>query len=120
MLNRYFVAHKTKKWIDVIDKIAENYNNTPHDTVGARPIDLFQKRVMNQQNLFKNEPQILSVDTKVRIETPKGIFDKGSEPRFSREIYTIEQKIKNGYILKNISTGKLTKKTLSFARITSY
>ena len=39
-ISRYMQKTKTKRWIDVLDQIVNNYNETPHSTHGLKPNDV--------------------------------------------------------------------------------
>ena len=36
---KYFIASETTRWVDVIDIIIKNYNNTINRTIGCTPTD---------------------------------------------------------------------------------
>ena len=39
-LQKYFVTNKTSKWLDIIRKIVQDYNATPHSSHGLPPQDV--------------------------------------------------------------------------------
>jgi transposase InsO family protein len=95
---RYFTAKKTKVWIDILQDLVENYNDSYHRSIKMSP---------NQASLNKNEDKVrlnlygvknpdkkapqFKIDDLVRIPTPHTIFKKGYTPTFSEEIYTIDK-----------------------------
>lgn len=91
-LARYMQLKKTNRWIDVLDEIVENYNQTPHSTTGYKPNDVNET---NQKKLYRKlynnlptEPR-LKLGDKVRIKIEKRMFEKGYTQNWSDEIYVI-------------------------------
>ena len=110
-LEKYFYHAKTRKWIDIIDQIAMNYNNTPHSAHGLKPVDVTEE---NRQEVYdkmypnRNISVIckFKVDDRVRKIREKTLFEKGYTQNWSDEIYKISDiRQSNGicwYILKTI------------------
>ena len=111
-LQKYFVTNKTKKWIDVIQNIVDDYNRTPHSAHDFPPQDVNSE---NRDIVYKKlYPDIelqtvckLQIGDKVRKIIQKDIFAKGYAPNWSEEIYIItESKQSNGvcwYYLEDLS-----------------
>ena len=81
-------------YIDKLDDIVDEYNNTYHRTIKMKPVDVkdntyidFEKEVNDQDPKFK-------VGDHVRISKYKNIFAKGYMPNSSEEVFVIN-KIKN-------------------------
>ena len=94
-LEKYFWHNKTKRYVDVIQQIIDNYNGTPHRSIGMAPN---QVKDSNREKVFKklyksslvnNRRPRLSVGDQVRIAKLKSTFEKGYTRRWSREIYVI-------------------------------
>ena len=93
-LEKYFWQNKTKRYIDVIQQIVTNYNNTPHRTIGMAPSAVnesnrkavFKKMYKNIDD--KTTPR-LRVGDQVRITKDKTIFSKGYTRNWSIDLYTI-------------------------------
>ena len=93
-IEKYMWHNKTKRYIDVLQRIVDNYNRTPHRSIGMAPIDVnyqnfqlvFQKLYKSLKN--KRNPR-LNVGDQVRIAKSKSLFEKGYTRRWSRELYTI-------------------------------
>lgn len=89
-----FTAENTRNWINMIDRLVAQYNNTKHKTIRMTPIEGSKKaneayiinsrkhRNTKNQNKFK-------VGDRVRISRIKGVFEKGYLPNWSEEIYDI-------------------------------
>ena len=93
-LEKYFQTNKTKRWVDVLQDIVSNYNNTPHSSIGMAPSKVNDS---NAQNVFdkmfpdlhlQSKPR-LAVGNKVRILREKTIFEKGYVQSWSDQIYQI-------------------------------
>lgn len=102
LLNKYFSAFKTRKWLDIIDSINKNYNNTYHDTIRSIPADIFEgKQQFSNQPIFSTIPPTkYKVGDIIRIKKEKGVFDKIGET-YSRMTYTIISKTGNSYKVEN-------------------
>ena len=93
-LEKYFWKNKTKRYLDVLQTIIDNYNKTPHRSIGMAPIKVNRS---NSEQVFKKlykdyaiktDPR-LKVGDKVRIARLKTLFEKGYTRRWSLELYSI-------------------------------
>ena len=93
-LEKYFVKNNTKCWIDVLQQFVDNYNNTPHRSIGMAPSKVTDE---NADQVFKelfpdieleSKPR-LSVGDTVRILKEKTIFEKGYKQTWSDELYKV-------------------------------
>ena len=93
-LEKYFWHNKTRNWIDVLPQFVENYNNTPHRSIGTTPNKVTEK---NQREIFEKlypnyrstlKPRLGKGD-KVRILRQKSLFEKGYTQSWRNEIYII-------------------------------
>lgn len=87
------------KWLNNIQQITENYNNTKHRTIGMKPCEVSKR---NEKHLLKTVYKINSalnvnanaaykIDDFVRISRYKSIFEKGYTPNWSCEIFKIRK-----------------------------
>ena len=79
-------------YIDKLDDIVNEYNNTKHRTIKMKPTDVkdntyidFGKEVNDNNPKFK-------VGDHVRISKYKNIFNKGYTPNWSEEVCVIKEK----------------------------
>jgi hypothetical protein len=97
-LIRIFSHTGSKKYIHLLPKLANAYNNTPHSRTGLAPIKVNEK---NQTQVFEklfggprrssSKPKFSPGD-QVRVSFVKGIFTKGSyEQNFTDEVFTIKR-----------------------------
>jgi Integrase core domain len=89
-----FVRDNTRKWIDRLDEIVDEYNNTIHSAIRMTPIEA--RKEDNEDKLYKamlpptsvGKPKF-SLGEWVRISRAKDKFEKGFHPNWSYEIYKI-------------------------------
>ena len=76
---------------DVLDDVVNNYNNTKHNTIKMKPIDVGHnnKRVYIDEHNEKDSR--FKVDDKVRISKFKNIFSEGYTPNWSTEIFIVDK-----------------------------
>jgi len=102
---KIFSENDNHRWIDILDDLVENYNNTYHTSIKMRPIEA--RKAENRQIVFanlyeeelKNNTRLkegvknskFKVGDKVRIVKHKAIFDKGYLPNWWTEIFIINK-----------------------------
>ena len=125
MMWKYFYKNKTYNWLDVLDKLTENYNNTKHRSIGMKPIKVNKenefevwKRLFGGAKDFK-APEY-KVGDSVRIHKYKSIFTKGYEPNFTSKVFKVKSVLKgdpNMYVLEDLEAepiiGKFYEQELS-------
>jgi len=96
---RYFRFKNTFRYIDVIQDIVKNYNNTIHSTTGIQPsnvntsneLKIWKKMRSNiKKPSKKNSPKFFENQT-VRLNTLKSVFEKGYTGRWTEEIFFIDK-----------------------------
>ena len=115
-LAKIFYKRKSNKWIDVIEQVIENYNNTPHRAHGFKPVDVTDE---NREAVYKKlyPTQTISVVCKlfvgdtVRKIREKTHFEKGYTQNWSDELFVIESvqsdDRKCWYKLKTLNNEKI-------------
>ena len=91
---KYLSFNKTKRYIDVLDNIIDNYNETVHSGTKFRPIDVTKfNEIEAYRNLYKLrtplEKIVLQIGDKVRLALIRGPFAKGYLPNYTEEIFEI-------------------------------
>ena len=105
-----FTAENTRNWINMLDKLMNDYNTRYHTTIKMTPTEASDKdneiEVLNNQG-FRN-PEVVKhkfkVGDKVRISRIKGLFEKGYLPNWSEEVFEIFKALDTNprtYILKD-------------------
>jgi hypothetical protein len=94
-VDSYFIANDTVKWIDVMDSIIKNYNNTFHTGINIEPAKvnaLIESEIVNskrgQTADVKKDDIIYKIGDKIRVKNTKEFFDK-NKASYSSEVYII-------------------------------
>ena len=113
-LRRYFTANNTYEWINVIDDIVENYNNSYQNGIHNAPNEVTDAEVEQ----VRAEAIIHNADAKakvgidvgdiVRTKYKKTIFDKENEV-FSKGLYEVVEIVGYKYKLKSQESGEVLK-----------
>ena len=98
-------------YIDKLDDIVNEYNNTKHKTTKMKPTDVKNNTYIDfGREVNDNDPK-LKVGDHVRISKYKNIFSKGYTPNWSEEVFVIK-KIKNivpwTYVIDDLNGEEIT------------
>ena len=95
---KFFSANSTRRYVDILDRMTSEYNNTKHSTVKMTPKEASEKK--NESTVWHNLcndvysaaaiPKF-KVGDRVRITVKKSIFEKGYTPRWTEEVFTISE-----------------------------
>ena len=109
-LFRLFTARKSNKWIDVLPKLVESYNNSKHRTIGMKPIDvkpehteLLLKRIYQNSSYMvaikreKYRKKLFKVNDLVRIIKKRGFLEKEAVQKWTSEIFKIRKVERNNF-----------------------
>ena len=89
-LYKHMAATGKNVYYDVLDDIVNECNNTKHNTIKMKPIDLGDnKRVYIDEHNEKDSR--LKVGDRVRISKFKNIFAKGYTPNWCKEIFIVNK-----------------------------
>lgn len=112
---RKFSMQGNYKWLNMLEEIVTDYNNTKHSVTGLKPIEVTKK---NEKKLFSKvyrhikvvDPRTLKlkVGDFVRISKYREVFSKGYTPNWSNEIFTIKKVIMTNPVTYIISDQKNT------------
>ncbi|XP_044591455.1 uncharacterized protein LOC123269684 [Cotesia glomerata] len=99
---RYFTHTRTKRYLDVLQKIMHAYNHTVHSGIKMAPVDVNENTAQtaynNLKKRYENNKRVAvlakrklkySVGDLVRISKVKAAFTKGYESGWSSEIFKI-------------------------------
>ena len=93
--NKYFTSVSKNIYIDKLDDIVDQYNNTYHSTMKMKPVDVNSNTYIDSgKEIINNKDPNFKVGDNVRITKYKNIFAKGYTPNWSEEVFLIK-KIKN-------------------------
>ena len=89
-LYKHMTATGKNVYYDVLDDVVNVYNNTKHNTIIMKPIDVGDnKRVYIDEHNEKDSR--FKVGDRVRISKFKNIFAKGYTPNWSKEIFIVDK-----------------------------
>ena len=89
-LYKHMTATGKNVYYDVLDDVVNKYNNTKHNTIKIKPIDVKNnKRVYIDEHNEKDSR--FKVGDRVRISKFKNIFAKGYTPNWSTEIFIVDK-----------------------------
>ena len=95
---KYYAANNTRKCVDVLDLLVDQYNNTIHSSIKMTPKEASRKENANKvwTNLYpelsgKTLAPKLSIGDHVRIIKKIKHFNKGYTQRWTEEVFTISK-----------------------------
>ena len=95
---RYFSQVGNNRYIDIIDDLVFNYNNSYHNSIKMKPIVASEKQNENivRNNLYGDakiemKKSKFKVGDKVRISKWKSVFSKGYMQNYTTELFTISK-----------------------------
>ena len=80
---KYMTAISKNVYIDKLDDIVNEYNNTYHRTLKMKPIDVKDNTYTDFQKEVNNKDPKLKISDHIRISKYKIIFSKGYTPNWS-------------------------------------
>ena len=97
VLSKLFIRNNNTNWINYIDDLVDNYNNTPHSgienlTPNEATLEKYQSDLAIINSFKSKKIKIKSTfieGDRVRLKI-KDIFKKGSEPRYGNKIYIVD------------------------------
>ena len=81
-------------YIDELDDIVDEYNNTYCRTIKIKPVNAKDNTYINFKKEVNDKDPKFKVGNHVRISKYKNIFAKGYPPNWSEEVFVIK-KVKN-------------------------
>ena len=91
---KYMTSISKNVYIDKLDHIVNEDNNTYHITIKMKPIDVKDNTYINIDKEVNDKDPKFKVGDHVRISNYKNIFSKGYTPNWSEEVFVIKE-IKN-------------------------
>ena len=91
---KYMTSISKNVYIDKLDDIVNEYNNTYHTTIKMKPIDVKDNTYINTDKKINNKDPKFKVGDPVRISNYKNIFAKSYTPNWSEEVFVLK-KVKN-------------------------
>ena len=91
---KYMTSISKNVYIDNLDDIVDEYNNTYHTTIRMKPIDVKDNTYINADKEINNKDPKFKVGDHVRTSKYKNIFAKVYMPNWSEEVFVIKE-VKN-------------------------
>ena len=91
---KYMASISKNVYIDKLDEIVDEYNNTYRTTIKMKPIDVKDNTYINPDKETNDKDPKFKVGDRVRISKYKTIFTKGYMSNWSEEAFVIK-KVKN-------------------------
>ena len=91
---KYMTSISKNVYIDKLDDIVNEYNNTYHRTIKMKPVDVKGNTYIDSNKEVNDQDPEFQVGDHVRISKCKNIFAKGYTPNWSEEVFVVS-KIKN-------------------------
>ena len=91
---KYMTAIWKNMYIDKLNGILDEYNNTYHRTIKMKPVDVKDNTYIDFKKEVNNKDPKFKVGDHVRISKYKNTFAKRYMPNWSEEVFII-RKIKN-------------------------
>ena len=91
---KYMALVSKNMYIDKLDDIVSEYNNTYHRTIKMKPADVKDNTYIDFENEVNDKVPKFKVGDHVRTSKYKNIFAKRYTPNWSEEVFVIS-KIKN-------------------------
>ena len=104
---KYMTSTSKNVYIDKLDDIVDEYNNTYHTTIKMKPADVKDNRYINADKKINNKDPKFKVGDHVRISKYKNIFAKGHMSNWSEEVFVIK-KVKNTVIINDLNGEEIT------------
>ena len=82
---------KKKLYIDKLDDIVDEYNNTYPRTIKVKPVDIKDNTYIDFNKEVNDKDPKFKVGDQVRISQYKNIFAKGYTPNWSEEVFVIKE-----------------------------
>ena len=86
---KYMTSISKNVYIDKLDDIVDEYNNTYHTTIKMKPIDVQDNTYINTSKEISNKDPKFKAGDHVKISKYKNIFARGYMPNWSEELFVI-------------------------------
>src|SRR6266853_190092 len=92
---RYFTHNNTYRWLEILPKLIDGYNNSVHRTIMKTPNQVSKENEiamwMRQEPMGVRAHHGVKVGDHVRISKVKGAFKNGCLPNWTEEVFTVSR-----------------------------
>ena len=89
-------ANNSKSYLNYLNKLLDEYDNTYYRSVGKKPIDADYLDLTEEIESIYEAPKF-RIGDRVRISIYKNNFSKGYTKNWSREMFVIDSVLKNNF-----------------------
>ena len=93
VLTKYMTAYKTKRYVDVVEKLVESYNNTVHSSTGSTSTNPDPKKIASileeKERKAQAVHQTFEIGDQVRSLKNKKTFEKGAQAKYSSTVHKV-------------------------------
>ena len=103
---KYMTSISNNVYIDKLDDIVNEYNNTYHKTIKMKPVDVKDNTYINFEKEVNNKGPKFKVGYYARISKYTNIFAKGYMPNWSEEVFIISKikhKVSWTYVINDLN-----------------
>lgn len=113
IIYKYLTFKNTNKYVDVLDKLVNIYNNRKHRSIGCAPKEVDENNILSvwkymnkhrDEKVFNEKNPKFIVGALVRISNPKRSFEKGYTKQWSKEIFSVDKVIRSYPLTYRISS----------------
>ena len=110
-IHKYMTSISKNLYIEKLDDIVDEYNDTYHITIKMKPADVKDNTYINADKEINNKDPKFKVGDHVRISKYKNIFAKGYMYNWSEEVFVIKR-VKNTvpwtYVINDLNGEEIT------------
>ena len=88
---KYMTAISKNVYIDKLDDIVDEYNNTYHRTIKMKSVDVKDNTYIDFEKEVNNKDPKFKIGDHLRISKYKNIFTKENMPNWSEEVFLIKK-----------------------------
>ena len=88
---KYMTSISKNVYIDQLDDTVNKYNNTYHNTIKMKPVDVKSSTYIDSGKETNDKDPKFKVGDIVRISKYKNIFTKGYVPNWSEKVFVIKK-----------------------------
>ena len=88
---KYMTSISKNVYIDKLDNLVDEYNNTYHTATKMKPTDVKDNTCINTSKKINYKDPKFKIGDRVRISKYKNIFAKGYMPNWSEEVFVIKK-----------------------------
>ena len=108
---KYMTSISKNVYIDKLDDIVDEYNNTKHRTIKMKSVDVKDNTYIDFGKEVNDTDPKFKVGDHVRISKYENIFAKGYTPNWSEEVFLVKE-IKNTvpwtYVINDLNNAQIT------------